>query len=415
MLHDILKLVDQVPVTADWKTKVTRSDGVDLDPMPGFDAMFTFRIEPKGAKLKKVIDQMAQESPKYRKIFGNLPTSRSKLLRILTDRQPGESKDLANAKAAAIKAFYRAQKPLLDQIEESLKKNYPGKAFIFNPIEFKYSGAGDTVWEAYVYSESDKPADLPEPIELPVETTPKDLVVAPEPTKPKAEDPDELVKVEKHILSRQELDAIIDGIVVKLGLNPNTDLTVVNDAAAALSEYQDMRVGSVVSEVPTVAVSDSYNTRNPTKELYRSFGQPGAEYDAGAPKFSSPNVIAYVQTTKGREVKSRDEWNKLMQGQQPVGRTKVVDAFRVNLATGKSKKLSRYGAPIAKVIRKAQQETRTYDEIAVYADIKPAINKFSGKARKWGGEVRYTFFIIVPKETYVPRSSLKKKSKGNAQ
>tara|TARA_B100002019_G_scaffold283615_1_gene290222 strand:+ start:2274 stop:3479 length:1206 start_codon:yes stop_codon:yes gene_type:complete len=399
MLHDILKLVDQVPVTADWKTKVTRSDGVDLDPMPGFDAMFTFRIEPKGAKLKKVIDQMAQESPKYRKIFGNLPTSRSKLLRILTDRQPGESIDLANAKAAAIKAFYRAQKPLLDQIEESLKTNYPGKAFIFNPIEFKYSGAGDTVWEAYVYSESDKPAELPEPIELPVETTPEDLVVAPEPRQPKAEDPDELIKVEKHILSREEIDAIIDGIVVKLGLNPNTDLTVVNDAATALNEYEDMRYSSVLPRIPTVVVSDSYNTRNPRKETYKD----GTEMIHIVRKL--PNVVAYIQTTKGREVKSRDEWNKLMQGRQPTGELTSTD---IPL---KSTKLSRYGAPIAKVIRKAQQETRTYDEIAVYADIKPAINKFSGKARKWGGEVRYTFFIIVPKETYVPRSKLKTKRK----
>ncbi len=399
MLHDILKLVDQVPVTADWKTKVTRSDGVDLDPMPGFDAMFTFRIEPKGAKLKKVIDQMAQESPKYRKIFGNLPTSRSKLLRILTDRQPGESIDLANAKAAAIKAFYRAQKPLLDQIEESLKTNYPGKAFIFNPIEFKYSGAGDTVWEAYVYSESDKPAELPEPIELPVETTPEDLVVAPEPRQPKAEDPDELIKVEKHILSREEIDAIIDGIVVKLGLNPNTDLTVVNDAATALNEYEDMRYSSVLPKIPTVVVSDSYNTRNPRKETYKD----GTEMIHIVRKL--PNVVAYIQTTKGREVKSRDEWNKLMQGRQPTGELTSTD---IPL---KSTKLSRYGAPIAKVIRKAQQETRTYDEIAVYADIKPAINKFSGKARKWGGEVRYTFFIIVPKETYVPRSKLKTKRK----
>ena len=405
MLHDILKIVDQIPVTADWKTKVTRNDDVDIDPMPGFDAMFTFRIEPKGAKLKKVIDQMAQESPKYKRIFGNLTTSRSKLLKILTDRQPGEPKELANAKAAAIKAFHRAQRPLLDVIETNLKLKYPGKAFIFNPVEFKYSGSGDTVWEAYVYSEGDKPTNLPEPVDTPVESTPEDLIVAPEPPPseplPKVEEPDELVKVEKHILSRQELDAIIDGIVVKLGLNPNTDVTVVNDASIALSEYEDMRVGSVLSEVPTVEVSDSYSTRNPRNEINR---------DSSEAKFALPNVVAYIQTTKGRQVKSRDEWNKLMQGQQPVGRTKNIDAFRVDLATGKSKKLSRYGAPIAKVIRKAQQETRTYDEIAVYADIKPAINKFSGKARKWGGEVRYTFFIIVPKEVYVPRSKLKKKN-----
>jgi len=407
MLHNILKVVDQTPITAAWKTKITRNDEVDLDPLPGFDAMFTFRIEPKGAKLKNVISQMAQESPKYKKIFGNLPTSRSKLLKILTDRQPGESKDLANAKAAAIKAFYRAQQPLLDQIEISLKKNYPGKAFIFNPIEFKYSGAGDTVWEAYVYSEGDKPAKLPEPVDTPVESTPEDLIVAPEPPPPtpepvsKVEEPDELVKVEKHILSRQELDAIIDSIVVKLGLNPNTDLTIVNSAAEALGEYEDMRVGSVLVEVPTVEVSDSYNTRNPTRELH-----DGTDGAGGEAKFALPNVVAYIRTTKGREVKSRDEWMKLMQGRQPTGVEKKVDGLSF---PGKSKKLSRYGAPIAKVIRKAQQETRTYDEIAVYADIKPAINRFSGQARKWGGEVRYTFFIIIPKETYVPRSSLKKK------
>ena len=405
MIDNILQIVDQIPVTADWKTKITRTEFVDINPLPGFDAMFTFRIEPKGAKLKKVIDQMAQESPKYKKIFGNLPTSRSKLLKILTDRQPGDSKELANAKAAAIKAFYRAQKPLLDVIEMSLKLKYPGKEFIFNPIEFKYTGSGDTVWEAYVYSGSKSPPKMPEPIDVPVETLPDDLSVPRDET-PKKEEPsvqpetdDELVKVEKHILSRQELDAIIDSIVVKLGLNPNTDLTIVNNAAEALGEYEDMRVGSVLSEVPTVEVSDSYSTRNPKKELYN--GQSGS---FGEAKFNSPNVVAYIRTTKGREVKSKDEWNKLMQGRQPTGVEKTVDGLSF---PGKSTKLSRYGAPIAKQIRKAQQETRTYDEIAVYADIKPATNRFTGKTRKWGGEVRYTFFIIVPKETYVPRSKLK--------
>ena len=399
MLDKILEIIDSVPVTADWKTKITRTEEVDVDPLPGFDAMFTFRIEPKGAKLQKVLKQLADESPKYKRIFGNLTTSRSKLLKILTDRQPGEPTALANAKAAAIKAFYRAQKPLLNEIEKALKLEYPGKSFIFNPFEFKYSGAGDTVWEGYMYSEDTNP-----PIPPPPPETPKDLtIVTPDPEPPTIpEDPvtvapedDEMVKVKKHILSRQEIDAIIDEIVVKLGLNPNTDLVVVNDAARALSEYEDMRYGSNLIEVPTVEVSDSYNTRNPDRELTDT-GQ------GNEPTFKMPNVVAYIQTKKGRKVKSRDEWMKLMQGRQPTG---IVDPE--SGLSQQSKKLSRYGAPIAKEIRRKQEKTRTYDEIAVYADIDIGTNRFTKKARKWGGEVRYTFFIIVPKETYVPRSKLK--------
>lgn len=403
MLDKILEIIDSVPVTADWKTKITRTETVDVDPLPGFDAMFTFRIEPKGAKLKKVLNQMAAESPKYKKIFGNLTTSRSKLLKILTDREPGESTELANAKAAAIKAFYRAQKPLLDKIEAALKSEYPGKAFIFNPFEFKYSGAGDTVWEGYMYTEGREPVAPPPSPETPEDLTvatpePEPQVVPEEPVSVAPED-DELVKVEKHILSRQEIDAIIDEIVVKLGLDPNTDLVVVNDAARALSEYEDMRFGSNLIEVPTVEVSDSYNTRNPKQELSDT-GQ-GME-----PTFKMPNVVAYIQTKKGRKVKSRDEWMKLMQGRSPIAGQKFA-----NYDDGivkYSKKLSRYGAPIAKEIRRQQEKTRTYDEIAVYADIDIGTNRFTKKPRKWGGEVRYTFFIIVPKETYVPKSKLKK-------
>jgi hypothetical protein len=397
MLDKILNIIDSVNTTDGWRPKITRTELVVVDPMPGLDVMFTFRIEPKGAKLKKVIQDMTAESPKYKKIFGNLPTSRSKLLKILTNRQSGDSTELANAKAAAIKAFYRAQQPLLDAIRTELKSAYPGKDFIFNPIEFKYSGAGDTVWEGYMHSISDKPTVPPSPPEAPEDIS----IVTPKPESPAQPPPaaaeEEMVKVEKHILKRPEIDSIIDGLVRKLGLNPNTDLVVINNSAKALSEYEDMRIGSVLMEVPTVEVSDSYNSRNADKEVLD---------DNSGIKFKMPNVVAYIQTTKGRVVKSRDEWMKLMQGRSPIAgqRFKNYDDGIVKY----SKKSSRYGAPIAKEIRRKQNDTRTYDEIAVYADIKPATNRFTGKARKWGGEVRYTFFIIIPKEVYVPKSKLRK-------
>lgn len=397
MLDNILNIIDSVPVTNGWKTKITRTESVVVDPMPGLDVMFTFRIEPKGAKLKSIIQSMAAESPKYKKIFGSLPTSRSKLLKILTDRQEGDPIELANAKAAAIKAFYRAQQQLLDQIREALMKAYPGKDFIFNPIEFKYSGGGDTVWEGYMHSINDKPPVPPPPPEVPEDIS----IVTPKPESPIQPPPaaaeEEMVKVEKHILDRSEIDSIINELVRKLGLNPSTDLVVVNNSSNALSEYEDMRIGSVLQEVPTVEVSDSYNSRNIDKEVLD---------DLSGVKFKMPNVVAYIQTTKGRVVKSRDEWTKLMQGRSPIAGHKFAKYDDGIIKY--SKKLSRYGAPIAKEIRRKQNDTRTYDEIAVYADIKPATNRFTGKARKWGGEVRYTFFIIIPKEVYVPKSKLKK-------
>tara|TARA_R110001592_G_scaffold120430_1_gene324644 strand:+ start:8914 stop:10101 length:1188 start_codon:yes stop_codon:yes gene_type:complete len=395
MPNKILNIIANIATTADWKPKLTRSEAVVVDPMPGFDAMFTFRIEPKGAKLKNVIQKMASESPKYKKIFGNLPTSRSMLLKILTNRLGGDSAEMANAKAAAIKAFYRAQQPLLDVIKEKLMKAYPGKDFIFNPIEFKYSGAGDTVWEGYMHTIA-KASPTPPP-ELA-----KDLsIVTPDPKRPvqtQSDVEEEMVKVDKHILARSEIDSIINELVQKLGLNPSTDLVVVDNSAKALSEYEDMRIGSVLKEVPTVEVSDSYNSRVPKKEItYNKKAEP-------TPGFDMPNVVAYIQTTKGRKVTSRDEWMKLMQGRQPTGVPNPISPAH----SRKSKKLSRYGAPIAKEIRKKQEATRTYDEIAVYADINHATNRFTGKARKWGGEVRYTFFIIIPKEVYVPKSKLRK-------
>lgn len=398
MLDKILSIVDSVSTTEGWKPKITRTESVVVDPMPGLDVMFTFRIEPKGAKLKKVIQDMAAESPKYKKIFGSLPTSRSKLLKILTDRQPGDSAELANAKAAAIKAFHRAQQPLLDVIRTELKSAYPGKDFIFNPIEFKYSGAGDTVWEGYMHSISDKPPIPPPPPEVPEDIS----IVTPKPESPEEPPPaaaeEEMVKVEKHILDRSEIDSIINELVQKLGLNPNTDLVVVNNSAKALSEYEDMRIGSVLKDVPTVEVSDSYNSRVPRREItYNKKAQATAGFDI-------PNVVAYIQTTKGRKVTSRDEWMKLMQGRQPTGVPRPGQPNHSRL----SNKRSRYGAPIAKEIRKKQQATRTYDEIAVYADINPATNRFTGKTRKWGGEVRYTFFVIIPKEVWVPKSKLRK-------
>lgn len=414
MYDNILSIIDAIPVVEDWKTKVTRADKVTPNPFPGFDAEFVFRIEPRGAKLNKVIDQMAAESPRYKKIFGNLTTSRSALLKILTDRGEGDPTELANAKAAAIKAFYRAQLPLINKIKEDLKAAYPDKDFIFNPQAFLYSGRGDTEWEGYMYTVGTSPPppeDISSPEDIMVGSGPEEA--PPEPPAPTPavdvpppaaaasapEEPDELVKVEKHILSRPEIDAIIDEIVVKLGLNPNTDLIVNNNASEALSEYQDMRIGSNLIEVPTVEVSDSYNSRNKSEEITDT-GQ-GVELLR-----ELPNVVAYIQTTKGRKVTSRDEWMKLMQGRQPTGVPNPLSPGHSRL----SKKLSRYGAPIAKEIRRQQEKTRTYDEIAVYADINSATNRFTGQARKWGGEVRYTFFIIVPKESWVPKSKLKKKN-----
>ena len=152
---------------------------------------------------------------------------------------------MANAKAAAIKAFYRAQQPLLDVIKEKLMKAYPGKDFIFNPIEFKYSGAGDTVWEGYMHTIA-KASPTPPP-ELA-----KDLsIVTPDQKRPvqtQSDVEEEMVKVDKHILARSEIDSIINELVQKLGLNPSTDLVVVDNSAKALSEYEDMRIGSVLKQ-----------------------------------------------------------------------------------------------------------------------------------------------------------------------
>ena len=60
-------------------------------------------------------------------------------------------------------------------------------------------------------------------------------------------------------------------------------------------------------------------------------------------------------------------------------------------------KNSRYGGKGGKIVRRTQQATKTYDEIAVYANIIPSVNKFTKQPRKYGGTVVYYFFKIVPK------------------
>ena len=198
-----------------------------------------------------------------------------------------------------------------------------------------------------------------------------------------------------------------------------------------------MKAMSTANE-ETVVVSDSYNHSSSTRSI--------------------PNVIECIVTTQ-KKVTSRSKWIQLSQGQQPYnirpeedellkmqgrkyqtgnrgrGQYKFVTrpskaatagkmhrTKRKNPTTNpslgeipkkqrKSKlsKKSRYGGPEGKIIRRKQNQTKTYDEIAVYATAEMATNKFTGNPRKYGGKVKYYFFKIVPKDVKIPKSEWQKK------
>jgi hypothetical protein len=256
------------------------------------------------------------------------------------------------------------------------------------------------------------------------DVTPPTPPKPPGPPKPKKE------RKPKHILPPKELEGVIQKLMGSLDVTEDARMK----GADALNDYMnvvqnvDYGSGTGGEDLDWVVVSDSYNDGK--RDLVSN----------------PPNVVELIITTS-RKVMKRSEWNQLSQGRQPYperpkeeelltmqgrktksGRSqnKFVAKPKTGKTAGKphrtkrknpttnpsrremSKKQlakepklsrkSRYGGPEGKTVRKTQQATRTYDEIAVYAHRVPATNKFTKKERKYGGNVEYYFFKIVPKE-----------------
>tara|TARA_Y100001970_G_scaffold271481_1_gene366847 strand:- start:15248 stop:16624 length:1377 start_codon:yes stop_codon:yes gene_type:complete len=434
----IWALMQQVGVVGGWGLKRTKADSLNMESGMW---RFTFRIEPKGAKLKDVISDMG---PNYQ----GVSSSRSYLLKLLTGRVPIEDRKTRSELDKAQKIFYKAQRPLIDSLENKLAALDP----IFNPIGFAYSGGGDTLWEMFI-DDMDMQKFDPDYFDKhflgidPIPGSPDDPAMAvpggsttstptpkKKPKKPKPKKPpkpsEEMVAVPKHILSPEELEDVVTTLVQELGLKIERRIT----GAEALNYYVDLKNSAKIEDdIEHLMVSDSY-FRNPDSKL--------------------PNVIEMIETSS-RKIVNRGEWKQIAQGRQEYrprvpdeklkvmqgqkgGRKQVrfkskpsvgdkwgkpVKSNRSNLTTNQSiqqltpaqarkrekSKKSRYGGPEARVVRYEQEATKTYDELAVYVHAELATSKFTKKKRKYGGNVKYYFFKIIPKETKIPKSQWEKK------
>ena len=406
--QSIWNLMKTVGIVGGWGLKRTKHE--KFESKEG-QWRFTFRIEPRGAKLKDVIANML---PAYQ----NTPSGRTKLLTIATGKMPADENLLAKAQ----KVLWKAQRPLIVALEKKLSMLDP----IFHPFDFRYSGRIDSEWEMWITEKDLQKFD------------PSVIIPVPKPgPKPKPE-VEELVAVPKHILKPEELEKVATGLIKKLGLDIKERLP----SSVALKEYNWINAAARDPNDDThLVVSDSY------------FNQHS----------KWPNIIECIVTTN-REVISRSEWIQLAQGQQSyfvrpkqedllmmqgrkyksrtgegkagrkqyafprkVSKAKTAGRAhrtpRVNPTTNPSRmevpaklrdkrklsRKSRYGGPEAKQVRITQEKTRTYDELAVYVKREPAISSWTGKARKYGGNVTYYFFKIVPKETKIPKSEWEKK------
>jgi len=370
--------------------------------------------------------------------YHSLGISRADMLKYVTDRKEKSRYLDPLYKDKAQKILFKAQHPLIKNIYEYFKLN--NARVIINPIGFKYSGRGDTLYELhFAMADMEQSLDLGlfdgSEVARPVTAPKPKPAVPPKPSGPK----EEMIAVPKHILPPEELDGVVSALISQLGLQVQQTLS----GASAIEKYIELRRQSkVMHNDETVVVSDSYaQSQNPRIQ----------DKDV-------PNVIECIVTSQ-RKVTSRSEWIQLIQGQQPYnvrpkeeellqmqgrkyksgkkgrGQYKFVTKAKTGVTAGKPhrtkrtnkstnpsrgeipKKLqksnlsrkSRYGGPEGKKVRTTQNATRTYDEIAVYARAEVSSSKITRKKRKWGGHVEYFFFKIIPKETKIPKSVWEKK------
>ena len=341
------------------------------------DVVFTISLQHLKPDFKKYINQLQGSSTRKSKIYGDTPTSKTKIIRWLTGYREGANIN-DTQKAAAIKvvqlAGYDAIHPILKAIEEK----YDCLA-VSNFIGAKTQAKGQSIFEVMLF---DSPGDAVsiienEPTVIPVDGEPVSISVTPKPNKSKKTGGVKIKKLpakkygkntkgslhtlprgfSRHVIPEDELKKIGEQIVFEL-TNGNSTTRLKMNANDCKTHYLATKEMSKNPNELTFMLSDDF---------YNNPAGPEKFYD-------------------GFELFGATARTKAMM-------TALMSTGNTELTTSGGRKTPKLGSKLAKDVRRKLQQEFASDEILIYAKIMPKLNPYSGKMSRHTGDIVYYIYF----------------------
>jgi len=392
------------------KTERYYGTGTDYEKLKHFIVTLQ-HIKPD---FKRFIDDRAKQPGRMAAIYGDTPSSKTKITRWLTGYKEGSEID-ARQKSAAIKI---AQLTGLDAIQELVidpfETQYPGVTVVANFTGAATKKKGLSFFEVYVFPPTAgsqivapiPPTEIPvddEVVEIPREpVSPPAAKPAKKPKKPRNKRKTKMPKLTskqrkagynrinqqghiRHVLEQDELQDISDHIVeIVLGSGAKEqDELGPGDAADA---YQFCRNATEVSGSPTGErmyriVDDYYDNPLPRLVFYKCQVFEGGRIKSRS--MMSQYTSRGSDQTEGFYADEDGEWTRGM------GKNDKFAVDKEGIYT--SPKL---GGKEAKDARRYVNAHQANDELIIYALVSPRVNKYTSKPSIHTGSVTLYVFQL---------------------
>ena len=339
------------------------------------DLVFSISLQHVKPEFKKYVTQLQGTGNSRRsRIYGDTPSSKTKIVRWLTGFRDGANIN-ATQKAAAIKVAQLAGYDAIHPILRAIETKYDCTT-VANFIGAKTQAKGQSIFEILIF---DHPQDAEEIIEqepttVPVDGEPVNIPVNPKPPKAKKTGG---VKIKK-----------LPG--KKYGKNTKGSLHTQKGGRSrhVIPEPELKEIGEqIVSEL---------TGGNPTNRLQMSAEEARTHYLATRELAWTPGELTFMLS---------DDFYV-----DPAGPEKFHDAFELFGATARTKAMMtalmstgntqiplgdtpKLGSKLAKDVRRKLQREFASDEILIYAKIMPKVNPFSGKMSRHTGDIVYYIYF----------------------
>ena len=371
------------------------------------ELVYTITLQHTKPNFKKYIDKMISKGGKFARIYGDTPSSKTMITRWLTGFRDGADID-TRQKSAAIKIAQVAGLDALAPLVKSLESTYDCTC-VANFTGAKTKNKGLSFFEFYVFDNSNAvtsgPPEISSPTKIPVDEEvielPPELAAPPKKTKkPRKQRKKKAPKLSskqkkagynqinlrgdvRHVTSLDELESIEDhivNIITKDNYDSIKDLAP-DDAHDMYNELRNLSESNDSfggKEYYFRVVDDYYNEPLPRLVFYG-----GSVYWGG--RIRSKSMMQQYLSLHSDRIKITNTGSDGDYMEDPLyGTSPDTEEYTPPKLGGKE----------AKDVRRLVQQTRTSDELIIYARISPSINKYTNKISRHTGKIDLYVFQL---------------------
>jgi hypothetical protein len=368
------------------------------------DIVFTISLQHIKPNFAKYVDELIARGGKFARIYGDTPTSKTKITRWLTGFKEGADID-ERQKSAAIKVAQLAGLDCInDAIISEIERDYACTC-VANFTGAKTNKKGQSFFELFIFdtgqgeiSTVEKP-EAPEEIIVDNEIVviePEEKVPTKKPKKPRKKRKAKMPKLTskqkragynrinqqghiRHVLEPEELDDISDHVVdIVLGNSSQIVATEELGPGDAADTYRRCRNATEVSGSPT------------GERMYRIVDD---YYDNPLPRL----VFYKCQVFQGGKIRSRS----MMSQYTSRGSNRKAKGMELDPSFGFNRDGTRaqytppkLGGKEAKDARRYVNAQKASDELIIYALVSPRVNKYTSKPSIHTGSVMLYVFQL---------------------